>query len=98
VAFVDAQAIAAEAHGWRLVGVRPNVAGICPACLSEDDPDLAIRRERVEDLCRSLNALVALSEEQRRQFDQIVGQLEELTEQARQIPQAKADVKGSVVR
>jgi hypothetical protein len=38
VAFVDRQAVAVEAAGWRLTNLPPKVTGVCPACLGEEEP------------------------------------------------------------
>jgi hypothetical protein len=92
--FVDQTSLALQAEGWRLTGRSSSTSGVCPACVNDDDAEGTARRDRVAVLCRSLDALVALSAEQQRQFDQIVGQLEVLTEQARPPAQATPERKG----
>jgi hypothetical protein len=66
------------------------VAVVRRGVMQKQDPEAAARRERVQDLCRELAKLLALSAEQRRTLDQLLSQLEVLAQQARERPLVKA--------
>jgi ABC-type transporter Mla subunit MlaD len=57
--------------------------------MQKNDREVAARRERVQDLTRELAKLVALSREQRRRLDQLLGQLEMLAQQAQEARQGR---------
>jgi hypothetical protein len=81
VEFLDPTSIAVQASDWRL-----NVAPLCPACVSVDDPDVAARLARIQGLCRALSDLGPLRDEQQHQLDEIFDQLEVLVTEARLHP------------
>jgi hypothetical protein len=60
----------------------PAAAG-CTGQMQNQDSDVAARNPRVQDLCREVGQLVALSREQRRTIDGLLTRLETVLRRAR---------------